>query len=344
MNGRERVLRAIKFQGPDRAPLMHRTLQGAFRVYGQALVDLYDKYPSDVTLSPRSQAPFAFADRSRGTVKAGLRSLDDWGCEWLYLNEDYSGQTVGHPLADWAAFESYKLPNPMTGETGVHYMEEVVRQDDHQHFNLVTGGELFQRMFFLRGYENLLMDLVEDRAEVYALRDKVVDWNIARINRWHETGLVDGILLSDDWGTQKALMVKPDIWRKVFKPAYKRMVEAIHAGGTTAHFHTDGVTQAILEDLIEIGFDEVNSQAAIMDVEDLGRRFGGRVCFRADLDRQVVLPTGTPAQVEAHVRRMFDAFGRHNGGYIGYGQIGADVPLANAEAMLRTIYSLTYPA
>lgn len=344
MNSRERVLRALKFEGPDRVPLMHRTLAGAFRVYGQALEDLYREYPSDVILSPQSRAPFAFADNSRGIVKAGVRSFDDWGCEWLYLNEGWGGQTVGHPLEDWAAFDSYVLPDPMIGEAGVAEMERVVGQDDHQHFVMVTGGELFQRMFFLRGYENLLVDLVEDRPDVYALRDKVVEWNIARINRWHETRLVDGIILLDDWGTQKSLMIRPDIWRKVFKPAYQREVEAIHAGGATAHFHTDGVTQAILGDLIEVEFDELNPQVTIMDVEDLGRRFGGKVCFRADLDRQAILPTGTPADVEAHVWRMFNAFGRFNGGYIGYGQIGPDVPLANAEAMLRTIRSLTYPA
>jgi uroporphyrinogen decarboxylase len=342
MNSRERVLRALKFQGPDRAPLMHRTLGGAFRKYGQALYDLYTRYPSDVILSPRSNAPFAFASNERGIVKAGVRSKDAWGSTWYYLTEDFGGQTVEHPLEDWAAFDSYREPDPMAGESGVREMEEAVRQDGHQHYVLVTGGELFQRMFFLRGYENLLMDLVEDRPEVYALRDRVANWVIARINRWHETGLVDGILLSDDWGTQKSLMIKPEIWRRVFKPAYRRMVEAIHSGGATAHFHTDGVTQSILGDLIEIGLDEVNPQVTIMDVEDLGRRFGGRVCFRADLDRQAILPSGTPEEVEAHVRRMFNAFGQHNGGYIGYGQVGPDVPLANAEAMLRTVCGLTY--
>jgi hypothetical protein len=321
---------------------MHRTLGGAFRVYGQDLEDLYARYPSDVLLSPRTRSPFSFNDNSRGIAKTGVRSKDDWGCTWYYLTEDFAGQTVEHPLESWAAFDSYRAPDPMTGESGVLEMEAAVREDGRQHFVLVTGGELFQRMFFLRGYENLLVDLAEDRPEVYVLRDLVADWNIARIQRWNQTGLVDGILLLDDWGTQQTLMVKPDTWRRVFRPAYKQMVEVIHAGGMTAHFHTDGVTQAIMGDLIEIGFDELNPQVAIMDVEDLGRRFGGKVCFRADLDRQYILRTGTPADVEAHIRRMFDAFGRFDGGYVGYGQVGPDVPLANAEALVRTVYSLKY--
>jgi hypothetical protein len=76
----------------------------------------------------------------------------------------------------------------------------------------------------------------------------------------------------------------------------------------------------------------------------VGRRFGGRVCFRADMDRQYVLPFGAPADVTALVGRLYTAFGRKSGGYIGYGQVNTDVPLANAEAMLIAFSRLTYPA
>jgi hypothetical protein len=111
-------------------------------------------------------------------------------------------------------------------------------------------------------------------------------------------------------------------------------VAAIKSGGCFAHLHSDGVTDEIMEDLIEIGFDELNPQMSCMDVESVGRRFGGRVCFRADMDRQYVLPFGAPADVTALVGRLYRAFGSERGGYIGYGQINTDVPIENAEAML----------
>ena len=47
------------------------------------------------------------------------------------------------------------------------------------------------------------------------------------------------------------------------------------------------------------------------------------------------------ADVEAHVRGAYGAFGQGlGGGYVGYGQVGPDVPLENAEAMLRTFWEL----
>jgi len=121
-------------------------------------------------------------------------------------------------------------------------------------------------------------------------------------------------------------------------------VAAIKSGGCFAHLHSDGVTDAIMEDLIEIGFDELNPQMSCMDIASVGRRFGGRVCFRADMDRQYVLPFGTPADVSALVEQLATAFGSKRGGYIGYGQINTDVPIENAEAMLTVFSRLTYPA
>jgi hypothetical protein len=137
-------------------------------------------------------------------------------------------------------------------------------------------------------------------------------------------------------------MIRPEYWRKIYKPAYAKIVAAIKSGGCFAHLHSDGVTDEIMEDLIEIGFDELNPQMSCMDIESVGRRFGGRVCFRADMDRQYVLPFGTPADVRALVDRLYGAFGTKNGGYIGYGQINIDVPIENAEAMLTAFASLQY--
>jgi len=349
MNSRERYQRTLTFQGPDRFPIMHSHLPGAVRVHGRALADLYEKYPSDVLDAPIVTADtarsgqggsFAFHDHPRGLGTIDEVTHDEWGTGWHWSTADYMGQAVEFPLEDWAAFDGYRPPDPMTGEEGVAYVEDMVRRDDHQRFVFVDAGELFQRMWFLRGYENSLIDLIDRPPELFALRDMIVDFNVKRIERWHETGVVDGFAHRDDWGTQTALMSSPEAWREVFKPAYKRIADAIHEGGALASFHTDGFTWDIIPDLIEIGWDELNPQTHIMDIEELGRLYGGKVCFRSDLDRQWTLPHGTPDDVRALIRRQHSAFNRPEGGYVGWGLANSDVPLANLEAMLEIYYSL----
>jgi uroporphyrinogen-III decarboxylase len=339
MDSRERVIRAIEFTGPDRIPVMHRTLPGAFRRYGRKLEELYAKYPSDVLLSPTLQAPFSFLNPASEGAGAGLVT-DIWGCTHHKITDDYHGYIVSHPLDDWRKLEDYQFPDPMLGREGSEELIEAVARDGHRHYVIAAADTIYHRYCFLRGMENALMDVAEESELFKLLLDRITDFVVARVEFWCKFAEVDGILVSDDWGTQQNLLINPTSWRKWFQPAYRRVVEAIHAGGAYAHFHTDGHTRAIIPDLIEIGFDEVNPQVWVMDVQELGQAFAGQACFRADLDRQAVLPWGSVADVAAHVRQTYQALGRPSGGYIGYGQIGPDVPLANAEAMLRTFTTL----
>ncbi|MHB1134700.1 MAG: uroporphyrinogen decarboxylase family protein [Chloroflexota bacterium] len=344
MNGRERYTRALKFAGPDRAPLMHRAVPGAVDHYGRALRDLFERYPSDV-LHPQAAPGAWYAFNNAIGEGSGIVHgvVDEWGCVWDSLVDDYLGQVIGHPLDEWDKLADYTFPDPIVGAQGILDMVADVKADNHQHYALVQVGFLWHRTNWLRGFENSLIDVLEDRPEMYFLRDKIVDVLLRRVEymaRFKEH--IDGVLVNDDWGTQQTLMIRPEYWRKIYKPAYARVVAAIKATGWNAHLHSDGATDAIIDDLIEIGFDEINPQMSCMDIEELGRRFGGKICVRADMDRQYTLPRGTTAEVEAYVQRMFDAFGRNGGGYIGYGQVGTDVPLANVEAMLAKMASFAY--
>ncbi len=345
MDSRERYIRTIKFQGPDRIPIMHRTLPGAFRNYGKKLEELYAQHPSDVLLSPTSRSWFNF----RWGVTEGSGRLkgvtDEWGCVWDSLNDDYLGQVFGHPLDDWSKLESFNWPEPTVGIEGLQELVATVKADKHQHYTLIEVGTLWHRTNWLRGFETSLMDVMEGLPQMYTLRDGITDFLLKRVEILSEQKeYIDGVLVNDDWGTQRALMIRPEQWRKVYKPAYAKIVDAIHSAGFNAHLHSDGVTESIMDDLIEIGFDELNPQMNCMDIEEVGRRFGGRVSFRADIDRQYTLPFGSPREVEELVQRLYDAFGKKGGGYVGYGQVGTDVPLANAEAMLTTFDRLRYAA
>lgn len=88
--------------------------------------------------------------------------------------------------------------------------------------------------------------------------------------------------------------------------------------------------------------DVLNLQLGVMSIQELGREFGVKVCFHGSVDRQRILPKGSVKDVENHVREIVEAFGKFNGGYIGGGEVGADVPLENVEAMLRTFWSYRY--
>lgn len=130
-------------------------------------------------------------------------------------------------------------------------------------------------------------------------------------------------------------MINPRLWRSLFKPAYARLFEHVRNAGKHVWFHSDGVIDSIIPDLLEIGVQVLNPQVDAMGRERVIELCSGRACVHGDVDRQYTLPRGTPDDVRAAVRADIDAFGRQNGGYIGRGQVASDVPLANVEALFE---------
>lgn len=336
MNGKERMIRAITMAGPDRIPRRSATWHGADQKYGEALSELYRRYPTDL-LFVRSRDE---RDPSVELMPVGETRADRWGCRWARASDDTIGYQVGHPLADWDALRDYQFPAPLWDD--FERIARVIEEDRGEHYVLVDGSTLFQRMWRLRGMENTLIDLIDDRQEIHLLRDRILhSWILPRIERWGEIG-VDGIHFRDDWGTQRQLMVNPSLWRSCFKSAYRKIVDAAHEAGALFHFHTDGVVREIIPDLVEIGVDLLNIQGALMGIQDLGGEIGGKICVEGDIDRQLILPGGTVDEVVAHVQEYIDAFGTYNGGFTAYVQVSPDVPLVNVEAALRTLWEYRY--
>jgi uroporphyrinogen-III decarboxylase len=198
---------------------------------------------------------------------------------------------------------------------------------------MVDGDTLFQRMLYLRGMEALFVDLIRGRDEVFELRDRICQYMLARINHWHELG-VDGFRFRDDWGSQRSLLINPKLWRSFFKPSYARLFEAVHAGGGHVIFHSDGMIKEILPDLIELGVDVLHPQMELVSVDLMAREYKGKMCFMSDPDRQIVLPFGTPKDVERHIFGILDKL-YDNGGVIGWAELGSDVPWENIKAVVR---------
>jgi uroporphyrinogen decarboxylase len=107
----------------------------------------------------------------------------------------------------------------------------------------------------------------------------------------------------------------------------------IRAAGKKVFFHSDGFIFEVYEDLIEIGVDAVNSQLFCMDIEHLAAQYKGKITFWGEVDRQRILPLGTPEEVRAAVRRVRAAFDDGRGGVIAQCEWGIHDPKENVLAL-----------
>ncbi len=341
MTSRERLLAAIEFTGPDRCPVHHYVFPGAIWRHGQALLDLADRYPDD------------FGNRS---IKANTRPKleegeeitdvvewqDGWGTVWRRMRGYTSGEVLRPAIPTWDDWPSYEFP-PHPPESHYEQFAADVKRRHPEEFVMASGGGFFQHMQHLRGPANYFMDLAEDCSGVHELADRMVEHNLYSIERYVRAG-VDCITFGDDWGAQDQLLIHPDMWRRFFKPRYARMFEPARAAGVHVWFHVDGWILEIIEDLIEIGVTVLNPQHVCMGTQRVADIAGGRVCIRTDIDRQWIIPYGTPEQVVGAVKEAIAAFGNFNGGVILHGEVGQEVPLENIRALYSAFYEYgNYP-
>ena len=85
--------------------------------------------------------------------------------------------------------------------------------------------------------------------------------------------------------------------------------------------HSDGNILAIIPKLIDLGLDALNSQIFCMGLENL-EQFRGKITFWGEIDRQNILPFGTPEDVEDAIRKI-QHYLWDKGGVIGQFEFGA---------------------
>lgn len=329
MNSRERIIRTLKHEEVDRVPRTIWYLPGINMFRQEELIDVLQKYPGDLG-SPVYR--YGTGNRCKGIPYEVGEYTDAWGCVWQIGEPGVIGEVKKYVLENWAAMDTYSLPWEILEEADFSQINESCKKSDKF---ILAGTETrpFERMQFLRGTENLFMDLAYGVAEVYKLRDKLHEFYIREMEMWANTG-VDGVSFMDDWGTQTSLLISPRLWREFYKPLYKDYCDILHSKGKFVFFHSDGNIEAIYPDLVEIGVDAINSQLFCMDIEKLGDQYGNRITFWGEIDRQFILPYGTTEDVRNAVKRVAKAFlkGKRTG-VIAQCEWGCKDPKENIEAV-----------
>jgi hypothetical protein len=331
MTSRERVVGVLNFKEVDRFPRTLWALPSASELRQKMLEEMDEEFEFDIGGPVGS---YGKGKRCTGEPYVDLMYTDAWGCVWVAGEEGVVGEVKNFPLSDWAALDNYELPWELLDQADLTGVNEGCKRSDK--FILAnTGVRPFERMQFLRGTEDLFVDLALDEPELHRLKDMLHDFYIKEIEMWVETD-VDGIQFMDDWGSQRSLLISPALWQKIFKPMYKEYCDIIRGKGKYVFFHSDGNIESIYPDLIEIGIHAVNSQLFCMDIERLGKQYAGQITFWGEIDRQHILPFGTVQDVKSAVDRVASALMKHGKtGIIAQCEWGKNDPIENIKAVFE---------
>ncbi len=347
MNHRERFLSVLRGDRPDRVPILaNLTIQAAEKlapILGRE-VGFIDSFLAtrishrDILLDLGNDAVIVAPTRASPTVTLpNGNALDEWGIE--YQTVGLYGEAVGRPLAGCETMEDlrrFQMPDPEDPACWDFAEETIARYRGD--YAIVGDLEacIFELAWNLVGLEKFLCDLLTEADYVTALLDRIEAYSMSLGRRMIALG-VDMIWAGDDFGTQKGMMISPELWRSQFKPRYARMFREFKRLNPELRiaYHSCGSIVPIIPDYIEIGLDFLNPlqpAAAGMDLKTLHETYSDQIGFFGGVDVQGVLPHGSPDDVRAEVRRCMDATRRERYIIAPAHNIQPDTPVENILA------------
>jgi len=363
MKSRERVMRALNRQETDRTPRdfggtvvtcpeynAHKRLKKYFGIpdSGDPIIDytmgtvaaceeLMVLFGSDVRRVAMNVVPPKIENN---IFESGFGMLHKRAVPHMYYDVVY------FPLADvgYSSLDNMKTPDP--DDPALYHGLRDRAKDLYENSDYAIVADFGVPGFYetsqkLRGYDNLACDLLTDVDSINELYDLLLELQKRYFKQYLDavSPFAQVICYADDLGMQDRLQMSPETYRAVIKPYHKKIFNYIHSlADVKILMHCCGAITDIIEDLAEIGVDAINpvqTRAAGMSPERLGRDFGGKIAFWGGVDEQQLLPYGTPAQVAAEVERLCNTLG--NGFILAPGHcIQADTPPENVEAIYKT--------
>ncbi len=343
MTDRDRVLKSLRWEHPDSLVVENWISPATWQKYRQALEPVMQRMPDDFTPYPGPRDDY---DAMPPSYRQGDLYTDPWGCVWECRLDGMQGIIFHHPLAEgWDKFASFHPPDPQTTEDLERWnqaaFEDRLRLNVRfGKFTLAGGERLWERVHFLRGYENAMADLGWGEPRLRDLISLIVDYNIEAVEKYLRYPDVDGIVFGDDWGEQNRLMVSPAQWREYFFEGYREMFSAVKRQGRYVYFHTDGYLLPVVPDLIAAGADVINLQSRPNGLLGIHDACLDRVTVSVDLDRQRIMPWGTSVEMKAHVREIYRVMEGWRGGLWVKAGVFPDTPLENILALCEVFEEL----
>ncbi len=377
MTSRERILKALNHQIPDRVPIDLGGNQTGIHKFAYQELIRHLGIPDEVTIMDAVQQLArpceAVLERfhvDTRYIAAGAASgfdggivtrerdgriwhdlTDEFGVTWSMPDDQPYFMDITHsPLAEASLEDLADYPFPKGDDPGRFegLRERALDLKKNTPYAVVSGisGVVYEICWYMRGLERWFLDMVTRPEFCEALLDRTLkfwkDWFRVFLD---EVGdVVDVIMIGDDLAGQRGPLFNPAFYRRVVKPRQSQIPQYIRSR-TKAKiwYHTCGSCVEYIPDLLENGIDILNPvqiSADNMDPVELKRRFGSQLCFWGGaIDTQHVLPSAAPDTIREHVRKNLDIW-KPGGGYVfnNVHNVQAGIPPENIVALFGAAY------
>ena len=327
-----RLLRYLGYEGGQDAPIIDSILQIV-----EPDMRLVERFDADLLWLVPREGPVQWAVDGESYVdELGRRFRAGGG----FFNQ------VDSPLREGTMDElgRYAFPDMFAHDRATGIAEKA-RLLHEQGYALAADGAwgIYEVSSSLRGTTELFIDLALNLDYAEALADRVLEEHIMPFYSMLLAAAgpyVQMVVVSDDLGNQENLLFSPDVFRRVYKPRLRRLVEHIKSlVDAKVYIHSDGAVSRLIPDFIEVGIDGLNPvqyTARGMEAERLKREYGRDLGFLGSGIENEVLSFGTEQDVRERVGRQVAAL-KPGGGYLfaTIHNISPEVPPENIVAFFE---------
>ncbi len=177
----------------------------------------------------------------------------------------------------------------------------------------------WQHACCLMDVNDLIMEAMDNPDWVHDFMGILLDKKIRFVEESLKGAKFD--LVETGGGAGSDTLISPEMHRKFCLPYDRQIHRKLHEFGHISTYHTCGGMMHILNLIIENGTDASETLSPpgtggnITDPAVVREAYKDRVAMIGGMDQFNILTTGTPQQIKAEVRRLFEGFGK-NGGYI----------------------------
>lgn len=346
LSARERVRLALEHQTTDRIPI-GMVCSGINPPADQAFDHLLRQiYGIDLTTSLRSIVDIRQVQPDYIGPKL-LPGQDIWGVKrkaFPYGAGTYD-EIEYYPLADIqtpAGLKQHRFPDTAWFDYSVIPQRIATAHADGEHCIMAANANLFESAWYMRGFEQMLVDFALNPELAHAIMDEVTRFQEAHFKSilTAAKGQIDLVFTADDIGGQDGMLFSLPMWREFLFPYHARLNRMIHKFGARVIYHSDGSIMPAVEGLIEMGIDVLQAlqfSARGMDPVRLKELYGTRLCFEGGVSVQTTLPFGNMDDVRAEVEMLIRVLGEDGGYILGPSHvIQAGTPAENIRQMFDT--------
>jgi len=334
MTNRERAVTALERGIPDRVPLFELHIDERVRrriCPGCSYEDFAEQFDFDIVMTgtPSDNYRMNPVDRTKRLYR------DEWG-----VLRQFSEQTVSFPLEgpiqNERDLDRYVVPDPRDPFRFRSLIRLVERFREKRLIGMHVH-DAFSYPSYLRGMDNLLMDLIDNSSLVHRLVEIGVKHSLDLMQRARELG-AELFVFGDDYAGQQGPFMSPRHFDEFFLPGMREVVQAAKSLGAYTIKHTDGNITPILDRIVETGIHGLHplDPEAGMNIAEVKNRYVDRICVIGNIDTGRVLSEAPPREVEEEVRKTICNIAP-GGGYIisSANSIHVKVKPENYVAMLR---------